>query len=495
MTARIEVVDTTEVSRSGADAPHPHRWYILGVLGLAQLMIVLDTTIVNIALPVAQLDLGFSNDNRQWVITAYSLAFGSLLLLGGRLGDMFGRKRMFLIGLVGFAAMSAVGGAATGFGVLVVARAGQGAFGAVLAPAALSLLSTTFTLPTERNKAFGIYSAIAGGGGALGLLLGGFLTDEVSWRWCLYVNVFFAVVSLLAGLKFLLKPEAGHRPKIDLLGTVTATAGLFGLVYGVAHAETTNWSNATTIEWLVAGVTLLVAFVFIELSTSHPLLPMRIVLDRDRGGAYLGLFVSGVGIFALFLFMTYYLQGSLGYSPIRTGLAFTPVLIGIVLASTVILPRVLPRTGPRPITPVGMLLTSGGLLLLTQVTLDSHYWVNVGPAMSITGLGLGLVMGSSIQTATAGVVLEDAGIASAMVNTSQQVGGSIGTALLSTIAATAAGDYVLSHGHGHAAHAQAAVESYTAAFGWAAGIFAAGAIATALLLRTGPLPSNDVALP
>src|SRR5690349_15425398 len=297
------------------------RWWILGVVGLAQLMVVLDATIVNIALPSAQRDLGFSNADRQWVVTAYALAFGGLLLLGGRLSDLVGRRRMLIIGLIGFAAASALGGAATSFAVLVIGRGAQGAFGALLAPAALSTLTVTFTNPAERGKAFGIFGAIAGAGGAIGLLLGGVLTEYLSWRWCLYVNVIFALVAVIAAVRLLSRDPSDTEARIDVPGTVLVVAGLICVVYGLSEADIKGWGAPLTIGLLVAGVVLLIAFVLVERRATHPLLPLRIVLDRFRGGSYLAIGLSAIGMFAIFLFLTYYLEEIVRYSPVVTGLA------------------------------------------------------------------------------------------------------------------------------------------------------------------------------
>lgn len=282
VTAQMVVGDRTAPGRTGRGrrSSHSMRWWILAVLGLAQLTVVLDATVVNIALPSAQAALGFSNDQRQWIVTAYALAFGSLLLLGGRLADLVGRKRMFLIGLVGFAAASAVGGAANGFEMLVVARAVQGLFGAMLAPAALSLLTTTFTDARERSKAFGVYGAIAGGGAAVGLLIGGVLTEYLSWRWCMYVNLFFAGAAFIGGLLWLRNSVAQHRPRLDVPGILLVSTGLFSVVYGFSHAETAGWSDPVTVGFLVAAAVLLAAFVVVQTRVAHPVLPMRILLDR-----------------------------------------------------------------------------------------------------------------------------------------------------------------------------------------------------------------------
>jgi EmrB/QacA subfamily drug resistance transporter len=457
---------------------HSRRWWILALLGLAQLMVVLDATIVNIALPSAQHDLGFSNDARQWIVTGYALAFGSLLLLGGRLGDMFGRKRTLIAGLLGFALASAIGGAAQSFGVLVGARALQGLFGALLAPSALGLLTTTFSDPRERGKAFGIYGAIAGGGGAIGLLLGGILTEYLSWRWCLYVNLAFAVPAALGALALLSSTAHAAGMRIDIPGTLTASAGVFSLVFGFSRAETAGWGAPVTVGFLAAGLILLAAFVAIERRVKNPLLPLRVVADRNRGGAYLAAGLVAIGMFGVFLFLTYYLQQTLGFSPVETGLAFLPMVAGIMLTATTSTAKLLPRFGARPLIPTGMTLAAAGMVYLTGIGLDSSYAADVLPGLVVMGLGIGLVMAPAMNTATAGVDPKDAGVASAMVNTAQQVGGSIGTALLSSIAASAAKSFA-------GPLPLAAVHSYTTAFSWTAAIFAVSAIATALLLRSG----------
>src|SRR6516165_629895 len=395
---------------SDVTAESSRRWWVLGVVGLAQLMVILDATIVNIALPSAQAALGFSNADRQWVVTAYSLAFGGLLLLGGRLSDLVGRRRMLIIGLVGFAAASALGGAATSFAVLVIGRGAQGAFGALLAPAALSTLTVTFTDPAERGRAFGVFGAIAGGGGAVGLLLGGFLTEYLSWRWCLYVNVVLAVVAVTGAVRLLPSYPRDPDVKIDWPGTVLVVAGLVSLVYGLSEADTKGWGAPTTIVLLVAGVVLLAAFVLVEMRVAHPLLPLRIVLSRFRGGAYLAIGLSAIGVFGIFLFLTYYLQLTLAYSPVKSGLAFLPMIAAIIAASTTSSGVLMPRVGPRPLIPVGMLFAAGGLsILAVELGLRTSYLDWILPALLLTGAGLGLVFGCALNTATYGTGAADAG--------------------------------------------------------------------------------------
>jgi len=466
-------------------SPPSRRWWTLIVVGLAQLMVVLDSTVVNIALPSAQADLGFSNGDRQWIVTAYSLAFGSLLLLGGRLSDLIGRKRTFIIGLIGFAAASALGGAADSFGMLVGARALQGAFGALLAPTALAVLTTTFTVPKERARAFGVFGAIAGAGGAVGLLLGGYLTENFDWRWNLYINVVIAVIAVIGAIIFVSHvTRTGPRPKLDVPGTLLVSGALFGLVYGFSNAETDGWDSILTWGTLVVAGILLVAFVLWQRKAAHPLLPLAIVLDRNRAAAYISILIAGAGMFGIFLFVTYYLQTSLMYSPMQTGVSFLPMIIMLVLAAQLSTNIFVPRFGPKVLVPIGMSLGAIGMVYLTHLDLNSVYVLDVLPALMILGLAMGTIMPASMQTATLGVDGQFAGVASAMVNTSQQVGGSIGTALLNTLAATAATNYVAANLPATAAvAAQAAVESYAVAYWWGAGFFFVGGVVAALLFR------------
>jgi len=440
-------------TRAGSPPAHPshlaeknHRWWVLAVIGIAQLAVVLDATIVNIALPSAQQDLGFADDQRQWVVTAYSLAFGSLLLLGGRLGDLFGRKNLFVIGLVGFAGASVVGGLAETFGQLVAARTLQGVFGALLAPSALALLTTTFRDPAERARAFGVFGAIAGSGAATGVLLGGVLTEYATWRWCLYVNVVFAVVGVVGALLVMPAQARGKRPRLDLLGAVTITTGLVGIVYGFSSAERDGWADATTITCLAAGVALVALFVLVESRVANPLLPLRIVRDRDRGGALVAIGLVGVAMFGIFLFLTYYLSQTLRFSSLETGLSFLPMPISIMTASTQITPRLLPRVGPKALIRTGGLLAAAGVLLFLRTDVDSTWAGTILPALVVTGFGMGLIISSAMNTATSGVAREDAGAAGASVNTFQQIGGSIGTALLSTVYASAVTDRLAGNG-------------------------------------------------
>jgi EmrB/QacA subfamily drug resistance transporter len=466
------------------DPHYTRRWLVLAAVALAQLMVVLDVTVVNIALPSAQADLGFDDDSRQWVVTAYALAFGSLLLLGGRISDLIGRKRTFVAGLLGFAGASAVGGAAPSFEVLVGARAVQGGFAAVLAPAALSILTTTFTDPDERAKAFGVYGAIGGSGAAFGLLLGGALTQLLEWRWTMYVNLLFAVPAALAAVRLLVNRRPATPPRIDVPGVLVATSGLFALVYGFANAETHGWQAPLTVVLLAYGVVSLAAFVALERRVAHPLLPLAVVRDRNRGAAFLAIGITGLAMFAAFLFLTYYLQETLGFSPIQTGLAFLPMVAMVMVTATVASTRLLPRVGPGPLVPAGLALAAVGVGYLTGIDAGSSYAGAVLPGIMASGIGFGMIMAPSFATATHGVADGDAGVASALVNTSQQVGGSLGVALLSTVFASAVSDFVPAAGTPPpVAQAEAAVHGSTVVFWWAAAILAAGALVTALLFE------------
>ena len=475
----------------------PNRWAVLAMLGVAQLMVVLDATIVNIALPSAQTALGFSTDSRQWIVTAYALAFGSLLLLGGKLGDLFGRKWTFIAGLIGFSVASAIGGLAQSFGMLVAARALQGAFGALLAPSALGLLTVTFAGSPDRPKAFGIFSAIAGGGASVGLLLGGVLTQLLSWRWCLYVNLLIAVPTAIFALRLLVNQPHPDRPRIDLPGVVAASGGLFALVYGFSNAETHSWSAPATIIALAASVVLLTAFVAIERRTTDPLLPLHVVWDRARGGAYASIALAGAGVFGVFLFLTYYMQQTLGFSPLTTGLAFLPMTGVIVVTATTVQTKVLYRTGARPLVIAGMTLGIIAMILFSRLTPGGSYVSQVLPGLIVIGLGMGCIFAPAFGTATLGVGRQEAGIASAMVNTSQQVGGSVGTALLSTLFASSAASYAASHAHIPGLTNAALVHGYTTAFWCAAGLFGAGLLVAVLILPTklpSPAPSAEASL-
>ncbi|MGZ4485382.1 MAG: MFS transporter [Nocardioidaceae bacterium] len=477
----------TATSPQGAQ-PDSRRWLALAVIAVAQLMVVLDATIVNIALPSAQRDLGISDADRQWVITAYTLAFGGLLLLGGRIADFTGRKRTFIIGLLGFAFASALGGFATNEGMLFAARGLQGAFGALLAPSALSLITVTFTAPKERARAFGVFGAIAGGGAAIGLILGGVLTEYASWRWCLGVNVPIAVITALAAVPVVHESKAQGDKRYDVPGAVLATSGLVAMVYGFTEAAKpgVGWTAGRTLSLLALSVVLLVAFAVLETRRENPLLPPRIVLDRNRGGSYLTFLFVAAGLFAMFLFLTFYFQVVLGYSPLRSGFAFLPFSGGIILTAGVV-SQLLPRVGPKPLMVTGLVMAILGMLYLTRITPGSSYVTDVLPAEIVMSIGLAGVFIPASSTALVGVGGHDAGVASALLNTCQQVGGSLGTALLNTLYASAVTAFVTGHAAGatnpRRLQFDAFVHGYHVAFFWGAVLLTAGLLVTLVFIN------------
>jgi EmrB/QacA subfamily drug resistance transporter len=469
------VTSTTEQLDRNADAvPDPRRWLALAVIAIAQLMVVLDATIVNIALPTAQKALHISDSDRQWVVTAYTLAFGGFLLLGGRVADYVGRKRVFIIGLIGFGLASGLGGAAQSSGQLLAARALQGLFGALLAPAALSLISVTFTEVKERARAFGVYGAISGGGAAIGLVVGGILTEYASWRWCLFVNIPIALIAAALAVPFVHESKATGDTRYDIPGAVTATLGLVALVYGFTKVgelkpgsgvtgppEVNGWLSSQAWPWYVLAFVLLGAFVLIERRAPHPLLPLRVILDRNRGGSYLTSLLIGLGLFGMFLFLTYYLQGTLGYTPLGAGIAFLPFSAGIIVSAGVAA-QLLPRVGPRILMTLGTLMAAAGMLWLTQIGVDTSYLTHVLPSEVIMSIGIGFVFVPLASTALIGVDNHDAGVASALVNTTQQIGGSLGTALLNTIATSATAVFIAANGPSSVP--EGLVHGYTQAF-------------------------------
>jgi len=466
-----------------ADTRNPQRGWILATLCLAQLMISLDVLIVNIALPSAQRSLGFGIADRQWVVTAYALAFGSLLLLGGRLSDLFGRKRMFVIGLIGFGVASAAGGAAPSFAVLVIARAVQGAFAAVLAPAALAILTTTFTDARSRARAFGIYAALAGGGAAVGLLLGGALVQYLDWRWCMFVNLGFVAGALLGAIVFLRRDQAPTRPALDVPGIVLVSSGLFGLVFGFSHASTGGWLDTTTLGTVAAGAVLLAAFAYRQTQALSPVLPLRVVLDRNRGAAYLAIFMVGLGQFGMLLFVTYYCQRTLGFTAIQSGLAFLPWLAAFTTMSQVGSRVIAKRVGPRWTMAPGIAIAGVALIILSQLSVSSSYAADVLPALVLFGAGVGLTVAAAVNAATSVVEPGHAGAASAMVNTSQMIGASLGTALLNSLAVAAVASYLAAHVGQAQAAVQAATHSYDVVFMISAVIMLSGSVLVGALAR------------
>jgi EmrB/QacA subfamily drug resistance transporter len=459
------------------------RSWILVVLALAQLMIIVDASIVNVALPSAERALHISTADRQWVITAYTLTFGGLLLLGGRLADFLGRKRVLMVGLLGFAAASALGGLSPDGTMLFVARSLQGAFAALMAPAALSIINVTFTEARDRARAFGVYGAIAGGGLAVGLIAGGLLTQYASWRWCLLVNVPISVIAAVAAFRLIPESRAQGRTRYDLPGAITSTLGMVAIVYGFTEASIHGWSAPRTLGILTFGLALIVAFVVIESRSRHPLLPLRVITERNRGGSFLTTALVGLGLMGVFLFLTFFMQQTLHYSALKTGFAYLPFSVGIVTGAAVA-SQLVTRLQPRFVMGFGLLLASAGMLMFTQVGVHTPYWTLIAPAEIIMSFGMGLVFVPVNNTALTGVSASDSGVASALINSTQQVGGSIGTALLNTVATTATVAYVRAHGTSSSAIANGTVHGYAVAFTLAAAILAVAFVGMVTLVNT-----------
>jgi EmrB/QacA subfamily drug resistance transporter len=497
---------TAEAPGTPSDAapePDSRRWIALAVIAIAQLMVVLDATVVNIALPSAQTALDITDADRQWVVTAYTLAFGGLLLLGGRIADYWGRKRTFLVGAIGFAAASGLGGFAQNGQMLFGARALQGAFGALLAPASLALLTVLFTETRERAKAFAVYGAIAGGGSAVGLLLGGVLTEYANWRWCLLVNIPIALLALGLAIPLVPESKADGDTSYDVPGVVVVTLGLASLVYGFTEAAKPGdgWGSPTTLSFIIAGLLLLAVFVQIERRTRNPLLPLRVVLDRNRGGAFLASMLIGAGLLGTFLFLTLYLQDVLHYTPLKAGFASLPMTAGVLIAALVA-SNLMPKIGAKPLMTVGPILAALGMVMLHFIGLDTSFWAHLMPAQLLLGLGLGLTFVPLSSLALVGVPEHDAGAASAALNATQQVGISLGTAFLNTIAASTITAYLAAHVQASQQDAQqvsllSQVDGYATAFTWAAAIILAAAVVAVIFIkvRKEDLPAGDAVAP
>ena len=482
MTSTPERISTPAQATGPGPDLDPRRFRALAIIAVAQLMVVLDASVVIIALPSAQRALHISTANRQWMLTAYTLSFAGLLLLGGRIADYFGRKRMFVVSLIGFAGASALGGLAQNSAMLFGARALQGAFAAVMAPAALSLLTVAFTEPKERAQAFAVYGGIAGGGAAIGLILGGVLTEFASWRWTLLINVPIAIAAAIAAFRYVSESRASATHGYDLPGAATVTGGLLALVYGFTKAGTDGWSSSVTITLFTAAAVLLASFVVIEQRAAHPLLPLRIVLDRNRGGSFLASLLVGTAILGTFLSLTYYFQGVLHYSALKTGFAFLPFSLGIITGATAA-SRLLPRFGPRALLTSGLLMAVAGLALFSTLDVHSTYVSTVLPAEIIVSLGMGLSFVTLSSTALLGVGPQDAGVASALVNATQQTGGTMGAALINTIATSATVSYVATHGSSAASLTAGAIHGYTTAFVFSAIVLAVAATGAFTLIR------------
>jgi EmrB/QacA subfamily drug resistance transporter len=483
-----------------ADEPYARRWLALAVIAVTVLMVILDATIVNIAMPAVALDLEIASANLQWIVTAYTLTFGGFLLLGGRIADFWGRKRTYLVGAVGFAIASALGGVATNEALLFAARALQGAFGALLAPASLALLTVLFTDTKERAKAFAVYGAIAGGGSAVGLMLGGFLTEYADWRWCFWVNVPVAVLAVAAAIRIVPESKAPGDTSYDIPGAVLVTLGLASFVFGftkVAQKAEENarngilenaWADGSALFFIVAGLLLVAAFVVVEARTKNPLLPLRLVLDRNRGGAYLTSTLVGAGLIGAFFFLSLYFQDVLGYTPVAAGFASLPTTLGVLISAGAA-SALVPRIGPKPLMVLGGLLAAAGLFTMSFLDVDSGFWQLAFPGQLLLGLGLGFTFVPLSNLALIGAGVHDAGAASAMLNATQQVGASIGTALLATLAVGATTDYftdVATSGgdpQDRAVGLEALVAGYTTAFTWASVLLVLGALVSAVLIK------------
>ncbi|MFD1815141.1 MFS transporter [Rhodococcus gannanensis] len=465
----VEVQDTSRPYTSSDNPNHERRWLVLCIVALAQLTVVLDATIVSIALPQAQATLGISDGDRHWAVTAYALAFGALLLLGGRIADFWGRKRSFMVGMVGFAVASAVGGLAQNGLQLFAARAGQGVFAALLAPAALAILTTTFREGAERARAFAVYGAISGGGAAVGLLLGGFLTQYVDWRWCLLVNIPVALFALAVTAPIVRESKAHGDTRYDVPGTILVAIGLGGLVFGFTQAEKHGWASTETISFIVVGLLALAAFVVVEQRSSHPLLPLYVPWDRNRAPGLVGSMMVGAALIGGTLYLTFYLQIVLGMSPFVSGAASLPLTAAITVAAG-IAAQLMTRVGPKVPMTIGPVVAALGLILLTRIDVGSSYVAAVLPGLIVLGLGLGLVLVPAQNIALVGVEDHDAGAASALVNATMQIGGALGTALFTTIYVSAKSSFAGTNPDAHPFAVE--VAGYTDVFLWAAALLA-----------------------
>ncbi|HMJ02931.1 MAG TPA: MFS transporter [Conexibacter sp.] len=425
-------MSATAVAESHS-SPDPKRWAALAVLAVAQFMVVLDASIVNVALPSIQTDLGFSESSLQWVVNAYTLVFGGFLLLGGRAADLFGRRRVFIIGLGLFSVASLAGGFATTSGQLIAARAVQGLGAAIVSPAALSIVTTTFTEGAERNKALGIWGALAGAGGAVGVLMGGMLTEWAGWEWVLFVNVPIGVVAAVLAPRWVRESRTHEKTSMDVAGAVSVTAGLVVLVYALVDANDAGWGSGQTIGLLVLSVALIVAFIAIELRTKHPIMPLTIFRNRNVASADAVALLVGASLFSMFFFISLYLQQVLEFSALEAGLSYLPLSVAIITSAGAA-SQLTTRVGPKPVLVAGLVLTTIGLVLFTQISANGSFVGDVLLPSVIVAVGLGLSFVSLTILAVAGISHDEAGMASGLLNTAQQVGGALGLAVLSTVA-------------------------------------------------------------
>jgi EmrB/QacA subfamily drug resistance transporter len=489
---------------SGSSSGGRHLGLALFVIAAAQLMVVLDATITNIALPAIQTDLGMSDANLAWVVNSYALAFGGLLLLGGKAGDLFGRRKMFQVGIAVFTLASLLGGLAPNEGLLIGARILQGVGAALAAPSALALITTTFPAGRSRNTAMGVYAAMGGVGATVGLLLGGALTDALDWRWVFFVNIPIGL-AVLAGTRTLVEAER-HPGRLDVPGAITGTGGLIALVYGITRGGEHGWTGGLTLASFAAAAVLLVAFLILQARTADPMMPLRLFKDRTRSGSYATMLFIGAGMFATFYFLTLYMQLILGYSPVRTGFAYLPFSFGMATAAG-ISSKLVARLAPRLIAGPGLLVAAVGMFWFATLEPDSSYAAHLMPAMFVTALGLGMSFVPMTLGAVSGVSHQDTGVASALLNTAQQIGGALGLAVLSTISTSAADDKLpeaagsLYRGLATkdfalvAKAGDALTHGYTMAFVAAAVMFLAGLVVTAFAIDAGKQRHSEGASP
>jgi EmrB/QacA subfamily drug resistance transporter len=468
------------------------RWIGLAVIVTAQFMVVLDVAIVNVALPTIKTDLHFSQESLQWVVTAYSILFGGVLLLGGRMADLLGRRRMFMGGLALFTASSLLDGLAWSEGSLIAFRSLQGLGAALLSPAALSILTTTFAEGRDRNRALGIWGAVSGSGGAAGVLLGGALTSSLSWSWIFFINVPVGVLVLALAPRLLDESSAAvdHR-HFDVPGAATITGGLMLLVYAMTRAVQHGWGSAETIVLLAASGGLILAFVGIELRSSAPLLPMRMFRLRTLSGSNLSGLLLGGALFSQFFLLTLYMQQVLHYSALQTGVAYVALTLAIIVFANVSQALAL-RVGIRTLLPIGLLLAAGGLVLYARVPVEGHYFWDLFPAFLLSGIGMAFAFIPMTIGALAGVKASDAGIASGLINTSQQVGGAIGVAVATTIAATYTSRYLGAHPGSAPTDGAALTHGFAIAFYVLAGVAALAALSAAVLVESKPALAEEV---
>jgi len=460
----------------------------LMVIAFAQLMVVLDTTIVNVALPSIQRALEFSPTDLEWVVNGYAVAFGGLLLLGGRAGDLFGRRRIFVAGVLLFAAGSLAGGLATTAAGLIAARVVQGAGGAIVAPTALSLIADTFAEGPQRNRALGIYAGAAGGGGAVGLILGGLIVNYLSWRWVLFVNVPIALV-LAAAAPRVLAASRVRAGRLDVVGAASVTGAIALLVYGLSRAATRGWSDAFTVQTLGIGAALLILFVMVELRSPQPLMPLTLFVNRNRSAAYALRMIAGATTLGVLFFLTQFLQNVLGYSPLQAGIAFLPLGAGVVITAQVT-SRVIARTGPGLPIAAGAFIVAGGLALLSRMTAEASYATDILPGLVALSIGLGMIFFPTTVVAVTGASRQDSGLASAVLNVSQQLGGSIGLSVLGSIAANVTRDNLA-----HESIGPSLTAGFGTAFAWAALLALIGFVLAVALIRSRRPRVDAVALP